>query len=695
MSMFNYLGAQKLGRKQYQEAVSRGEYPYLTALDDILANTEIVSEVNLGIIDVPLDKIVGTKTRGRTQAFASNFMPILKDGTEFSEKWTAVYKYQTDVGIYDPIVAYEFMNRYYVQEGNKRVSVLKYVNAYSISASVTRLMPKRNNNWENKLYYEFVEFYQVSANCDLWFDHEGGYARLLSLMGKEPGEVWQEDDQKYFKAVYDLFAKIFQEIQTDKLEMPAADAFLKYVEFFGYDHIKEQTGNQMKKDLQKMWDELSLLAKGSEIELVEQPAVRADGQPAVKADGQPAMKTDGKAAVKAAGIVAGKVVGKAAGKVAPEIKSPKLFNWLMPSATVELDMLKLGFIYPKTAETSSWTYSHELGRLYLMQRYDGRLRTVAYENAGTEEQIEAAIARAIEDQCNMIFTVSPPMAAASVKAALQHPEIRFFNCSVNMSYSSIRTYYARMYESKFLMGAIAAAMSETGKLGYIADYPIYGMVANINAFAMGASMINPRAKVYLKWSGLKENHASEELEAEGITYISGDDMIVPVRPTREYGLYHKTEDGGIENLASSIYHWGHFCEQIVEQICRGYSEEKDMKGKKAINYWWGMSADVVDIICSRNLPVGTKRLIEHLKRSIKSGAFRPFSGLIYTQSGEVIGEEDKVLSPQEIVRMDWLCSNVIGEIPPADAFKWDALALIHLQGVKEAKSPKTDGGKPV
>lgn len=640
--MFQYANAQKLGRKQYQEAVSRGEYPYLTALDDILANTEIVSEVNLGIIDVPLDKIVGTKTRGRTQAFASNFMPILAEGTEFSDKWTAVYKYQMDTGIYDPIVAYEFMNRFYVMEGNKRVSVLKYVGAYSISASVTRLMPKRTNSWENRLYYEFVDFYQVSANCDLWFDHEGGYARLLEVMGREPGVVWPEEEQSYFKAVYDLFVKVFHEMQAGKLPMPAADAFLKYLEFFGYDHVKEQTGSQMKRDLQKMWDELSLMAKGSEIELVEQPAE------------------------------------KAAGEKAPA----KLFNWLMPSTTVELEMLKLGFIYPKTPETSSWTYSHELGRLYLMQRYDGRLRTAAYENAGTEEATEEAIERAIADGCNMIFTVAPPMAAASVKAALQHPEVRFFNCSVNMSYSSIRTYYARMFESKFLMGAIAAAMSESGKLGYIADYPIYGMVANINAFAMGASMINPRAKVYLKWSGLKENHAAEELAAEGISYISGDDMIVPVRPTREYGLYHKTADGKVENLASSIYHWGHFCDQIVQQVCRGFAEEKEMKGKKAINYWWGMSADVVDIIYSRNLPIGTKRLIEHLKRSIKSSSFRPFGGPIYTQSGAVIGEEDKVLSPQEILHMDWLCSNVIGEIPPQEAFKWDALALLHLQGIR-------------
>ena len=64
------------------------------------------------------------------------------------------------------------------------------------------------------------------------------------------------------------------------------------------------------------------------------------------------------------------------------------------------------------------------------------------------------------------------------------PEVKIFNCSVNMSYSSVCTYYARMYESKFLMGALAASMAQCDKLGYIADYPIYGTIANINALSL-------------------------------------------------------------------------------------------------------------------------------------------------------------------------------------------------------------------
>ena len=72
MALYDYIGALRQGRKQYQEAVSKGQYPYLPVLDDILSNTDIVSEVNLGIIDIPLDRVVGTKT-GFCQQFYASF----------------------------------------------------------------------------------------------------------------------------------------------------------------------------------------------------------------------------------------------------------------------------------------------------------------------------------------------------------------------------------------------------------------------------------------------------------------------------------------------------------------------------------------------------------------------------------------------------------------------------------------------
>ncbi len=640
MSMYDYAGALRRGKKRYQENVSRGEYPFLPVLDDILMNIEIVSEVNLGLVDIPLERIVGTRTKGRTQAFASNFMPLLRENTEFADKWAAVYEHQVDQGIYDPVEVFEFMNRYYVQEGNKRVSVLKYVHAYSVTAMVTRLVPRRTNDRDIRLYYEFLDFYQVSFNSDIWFSKEGGYQKLMEVMGKEPGKVWPEEERKYFSAVFNLFAKVFSKSRPEGLKLNASDAFLQYVEIFGYDCVKEQTERQMKQGLVDIRKELELSSGGGEVERVEQPEGRARD-------------------------FAG---------------AGKLFNWLLPTSALEPDMFRLAFIYPDTKETSSWCYGHDLGRAHLEKCFGKKLYTCVYDNARTPELAGAAVERALADHCNMIFTVAPQMALPCVKAAVQHPEVKFFNCSVHNSYSSIDTYFARVYESKFLMGALAAAISGHDKLGYIADFPLYGMSANVNAFAVGASMINPRAKVYLKWSGLKEHHAAQELEEEGITYISGDDMITPAHPSREYGLFHKKGDGTVENLATPMTDWGRFYEQLIRLACRGALDTRAKKENKAVNYWWGMSANVVDLICSKDLPVGTKRLISFLEHSIKAGAFHPFYGKVYAKNGIIVGEEGRSLTAQEIIRTDWMCRNVVGEIPDLELFQDEIQPILRQQG---------------
>src|SRR5699024_10112368 len=107
------------------------------------------------------------------------------------------------------------------------------------------------------------------------------------------------------------------------------------------------------------------------------------------------------------------------------------------------------------------------------------------DGADTEERADQSLETLISEKPDLIFTTSPRLLNASLKAALSHPEIKILNCSLNTSHPTIRTYYARMYEGKFLMGVIAGCLTPDNKIGYIADYPIYGCTANINAFALG------------------------------------------------------------------------------------------------------------------------------------------------------------------------------------------------------------------
>ena len=159
-----------------------------------------------------------------------------------------------------------------------------------------------------------------------------------------------------------------------------------------------------------------------------------------------------------------------------------------------------------------------------------------------------------------------------------------------------------MYEAKFLMGAIAGAMAENNKLMYIADYPIYGSIANINAFALGAKMINPRAKVYLEWTAKKEVDVDEKIRETGASCVSGRDMVIPEDASRFFGIYH-IDEGRPRNFAMPLWHWGKFYEQLIWTIMDGtwkYDDETSMK--KAINYWWGMSEGVIDVVLSKYIP---------------------------------------------------------------------------------------------
>lgn len=292
---------------------------------------------------------------------------------------------------------------------------------------------------------------------------------------------------------------------------------------------------------------------------------------------------------------------------------------------------------------------------------------------------------AIKKQCNMIITTTPAFVQASVKAAIAYPQIRILNCSLNTSHRYIRTYYARMYEAKFVMGAVAGAMTENDKISYLADIPLYGTIADINAFARGVSLVNPRAKIYLDWTSKKDQDVYENIRKIGAGCISGKDMVIPEEASRAFGLYSMNGEE-TRNLAMPLWHWGRFYERLIRTIMNGtWKYDDDSIEKKAINYWWGMSAEVVDVVCSKRLPEGTKQLIRMLKKSVAREEIHPFSGVLYSQTDVVQSDPDRTLSPEEIAAMDWLADNVIGEIPTSDELLEAVRPTVLQQGIENKK----------
>ena len=216
-----YKSAKLMGERARRNAMLKGRNPYLPALDDIISRQDIAGEIELGLHEIPLSLFAGTRMKGRQNSFADNFMPLLAENTEFAVKWTSLYEYQINEGISDAIIAYEYMNHFYVEEGNKRVSVLKYLKSYSIPAVVTRILPKKTDDKQIRIYYEYLPFYDVTGLFGFVFSEPGCYERLAAQLGQNLETPWPEQLLSDFKDAFDKFSRIFDSKGSISVAAPA------------------------------------------------------------------------------------------------------------------------------------------------------------------------------------------------------------------------------------------------------------------------------------------------------------------------------------------------------------------------------------------------------------------------------------------------------------------------------------------
>ena len=352
--------------------------------------------------------------------------------------------------------------------------------------------------------------------------------------------------------------------------------------------------------------------------------------------------------------------------------------------------LKAAFIYDIAPEKSGWVSDHEMGRKHAQTVLGDKVDTSAYlcEKRSVAETLEKAIA----DGNTLIFTISPRMLDDSLRAAVKYPDIIVMNCSLNTSHRYVRTYYTRMYEVKFILGVLAGSLTQSGRLGYVCDYPIYGQIAGINAFALGAQMANPRAKVFLEWSSVKgAKEAALSLSRQHIHIISSQDTARYTEDDRHsFGLSHIGHDK-TDLLAVPVWKWGVYYEKILRSTLDKTIKSEYINTARALNYYWGMSAGVVDVEYAPALPLASRRYADFFRSSLISGVGKPFLTPFYTQSGEIIGSRQSELTLEQIISMDYLVDNVVGSIPTYDELSPVGQETVDMVGIRQAKMKAKEG----
>ena len=622
-----YIKAKKLAEREMWKLRFEGKETSLPALDSFVQDCDSLPSSSLGVQEIPLRMIKGTKTKGRANAFAPNFMPIMKIDSEFATKWNRLYDAQMNEGIHDPIKVYEYKLQFYVQEGNKRVSVLKYLDVPSIEAEVIRILPRDIDSNTNQIYREFLQFYTCAPIYDITFTKPGSYQTFAKVVHHTLDTKWDRDFINVVRGAYFRFLSVFIKKGGNSLPITAGDAFLKYLNVYQFDSLLDRTKYDIDVRLDEVWKEILLQTKDVKVSVLEKPL-----------ESQKSLIQEG-----------------------------IIYNENRP--------LNVLFIYDDDPHQEEWSKQHEQARITLEQTFQRVVKTNAIVSYPTIENL-LSIRQAITNN-DVIFVTGFRYINELVKEALKYPKKKFFYCGTYLNYCSVMGYYGRMYEAMFLLGRVAARYASNHKIGFVSNIPLAGKISEINAFAIGASLVDTKCQIYLKWANQKDCDYHDFFTHQQIqVYVGETDDAQNKMP-----VHHLYVDG--KKVASPVWHCDVYYAKMIQSILeRKLDRIRNDYGNIALYCWWGMDSGVIDIALEDTVDWITKKDISTLKQMIAQGNYHPFAGELHSQN-ECIQEENAAdLTAVDIISMKWLNHNIVGSIPTMEELDEQAQRVMKESGTE-------------
>lgn len=340
---------------------------------------------------------------------------------------------------------------------------------------------------------------------------------------------------------------------------------------------------------------------------------------------------------------------------------------LSAGSTMAAGPLKVGFVYIGPIGDHGWTYQHEEGRKYLVDKLGDKVQTSFVENVAEGADSERVIRNMAKDNYDLIFTTSFGYMNPTHKVAKQFPKVTFEHATGYKQADNVGTFLTRSYEGRYVGGFLAAKMTKTKKVGYIASFPIPEVIRDINAIQLALDKYNPGTEIKVVWVSTwfdpgKEADAANALIDQGADVIfQHTDSPAPIQAAERRGAYSIGYASDMYNfgpkavLTSIVNDWGPHYVKSAEAVKAGTWKSED--------FWGGLAEDSISLPISDLVPAQVKAEAEEIIASIKNGAFHPFTGPIKDQTGAVRIAEGQTATIKDLASMNYYVEGIKADLP--------------------------------
>ena len=330
------------------------------------------------------------------------------------------------------------------------------------------------------------------------------------------------------------------------------------------------------------------------------------------------------------------------------------------------DAVKAAWVYVGPVNDGGWTQAHDAGRKAVEEAMGDGVETTFKENVPEGPEATQVIEDLVKDGNKIIFATSFGYGDALAELATKYPDVKFEHATGAESSENLATYYGASEDTIYLTGMAAGAASETGKIGFVAPFPIPEVIRHINAFTLGAQETNPDATVQVVWTNTwfdptVERQAAESLVTDGVDVLaSGQDSPATGEAAKAAELpfvgYDSDQSANFPDnwLTASLYNWGPYYTKRVQEVADGSWETGQ--------YYGGIDDDFVTLAPYGSLVSDdTNAAIDERLGELESGDFYEFDGPLTDQAGDVKVPEGESLDLGAIVSMVWFVAGVIGD----------------------------------
>jgi basic membrane protein A len=341
---------------------------------------------------------------------------------------------------------------------------------------------------------------------------------------------------------------------------------------------------------------------------------------------------------------------------------PLLFAALPATAQTPL---KVGAIYVGSVRDYGYNQAMHDGLLAMKKAIPGLVLLEA-ENVPETADSSRVMAGMIQQGAKLILATSFGHQQFAFDLAKQHPDVVFEHAGGWMQAPNFGNFFAATQAAWYPMGVAAGKMTKSNTLGFVAGVPIGFVIGNINAFALGARSVNPKAEVRVVVTGGWSDKAKEAAAAGALVDQGAD--VVTMHVDSPATVLQTAESRGVYSIGfQSIearklapkgwitglgFTWGPFMTETAKSVMAGTFKPAMVRE--------GLGEMLAIAPFGPAVPPPTRALVTAAANKVEKG-FNPFTGPITDNMGAVRIKDGESLGGDKMGDFDWYVAGVVGK----------------------------------